>query len=518
MRKFFIVLFLCVLSSVAFGEPTYNCRYQEKQNTGFLGIGKKGWWGSDTPGYLYCGHVGTDGCKDGDVILMNSSLKRCQDHSWATIDYYYVEECEKNIDPYYYEYYVANNWVVFYNKGKDTEALAYYCKLPISDFWTRCENSGGEWESTVCNCSGDKALQREGDASFLPCECKDGFKRGDDNKCWPKEYIDGKCMKFSDALVYCPHSYGNIDGVPFAGIADKFSCIFVNSEYYRLCNDGDKIIKRNGVACPGFADKEAYDFYDKAAYEALLNHERYNDYGVDDDGYECLKLNTKYNYKSCSSGSDCAGIDNKKSPYLHSTAWKCIEQTAGVRVCAAKECETGWEPKNGYCQEKKTTQTPQPENKNLVPVVQTEKKTGVTKTCPDANMDADCRCTRVAETVERGGVCVCADSNKEIKNGKCEYTAGYVAKLGADVNNAYDGVKSIVDGLKLNVWRDADGNFNTARLASDSIAGVVLGTVGGVVTANVVKKSQVKKGLEDIQCHIGGQSVANFGDGFVVGR
>ena len=67
-------------------------------------------------------------------------------------------------------------------------------------------------------------------------------------------------------------------------------------------------------------------------------------------------------------------------------------------------------------------------------------------------------------------------------------------------------------------WKNSEGKFNTARLASDSIAGVVLGTVGGIVTANVVKKSQVKQGFEDMKCSIGGQSVANFGDDFVVGR
>jgi hypothetical protein len=75
-----------------------------------------------------------------------------------------------------------------------------------------------------------------------------------------------------------------------------------------------------------------------------------------------------------------------------------------------------------------------------------------------------------------------------------------------------------MSGLKVNVWRDAEGKFNTARLASDSIAGVVLGTVGGIVTANVVKKSQIKQGFEDMKCSIGGQSVADFGDSFTVGR
>ena len=48
------------------------------------------------------------------------------------------------------------------------------------------------------------------------------------------------------------------------------------------------------------------------------------------------------------------------------------------------------------------------------------------------------------------------------------------------------------------VWKNAQGEFNTARLASDSIAGVVLGTAGGLITSSVVKKNQIQEGFEDI--------------------
>ena len=126
-------------------------------------------------------------------------------------------------------------------------------------------------------------------------------------------------------------------------------------------------------------------------------------------------------------------------------------------------------------------------------------------------------CT-VAGTVERNGTCVCSDSNKVIKKGKCEYTAAYVAKIESELDAKYASLSATIGGFEKSVWRDEDGNFNTARLASDSIAGVVLGTVGGIVTSNLVKKAQVKKGFEDIGCYIGGQSVANYGDEFTVGR
>ncbi len=84
----------------------------------------------------------------------------------------------------------------------------------------------------------------------------------------------------------------------------------------------------------------------------------------------------------------------------------------------------------------------------------------------------------------------------------------------ADIRNKLNQLKA---GLGTSVWKDREGNFNTARLASDSIAGVVLGTAGGLITSNVIKKNQIKGGFEDINCAIGGQTVAGFGDEFQVG-
>ena len=72
-------------------------------------------------------------------------------------------------------------------------------------------------------------------------------------------------------------------------------------------------------------------------------------------------------------------------------------------------------------------------------------------------------------------------------------------------------------GLKVSVWKDDKGNFNTARLVSDSVAGVVLGTAGGLITSSVVKKNQVENGFEDLKCTVGGQIVADWGDQFRVG-
>ena len=94
-----------------------------------------------------------------------------------------------------------------------------------------------------------------------------------------------------------------------------------------------------------------------------------------------------------------------------------------------------------------------------------------------------------------------------------------ITKLTERVNDAYSRLVSIHNKFRdeKSVWKDAEGKFNTARLASDSIAGVVLGTAGGLITSSVVKKNQVEDGFEDIKCTIGGQNVAEWGDQFRVG-
>lgn len=106
----------------------------------------------------------------------------------------------------------------------------------------------------------------------------------------------------------------------------------------------------------------------------------------------------------------------------------------------------------------------------------------------------------VADWIKGG--CVCKQSDYVWSGTDC------IKSAGLEVKELYEDIDSIVGNYKKSKWKDAEGKFNTARLASDSIAGVVLGTVGGVVTSTVIKKNQVKDGFEDLKCSIGGQSVA----------
>lgn len=90
---------------------------------------------------------------------------------------------------------------------------------------------------------------------------------------------------------------------------------------------------------------------------------------------------------------------------------------------------------------------------------------------------------------------------------------------GAEILAAENTLTSFFRNAESNasVWKDKDGNFNTARLASDLTAGVILGTVGGVVSGVVIKKKQVEKGFDALHCTVGGQTVADWGDIFNVG-
>lgn len=87
-----------------------------------------------------------------------------------------------------------------------------------------------------------------------------------------------------------------------------------------------------------------------------------------------------------------------------------------------------------------------------------------------------------------------------------------------NITNVYNQLMALgIFGEKRDVWTDKEGTFNEARLLSDSLAGVALGTAGGLISSHVIKKSQVKKGFEDIQCVIADKPVANWGDTFGVG-
>ncbi len=205
-------------------------------------------------------------------------------------------------------------------------------------------------------------------------------------------------------------------------------------------------------------------------------------------------------YWVCNSNADCG------TGYLPSraTAGHCVSAGRnGYKVCTATKCEDGYElarDKNGnsqgWCQKK------------------TERSDATKVSTGGAGQDEQ------GQTVNgdvADGVIVPGNpdqgQDKHVKS-----TDGDEAQKSAFDFSKLDKMldKHFVSRYS-DVWKNSDGNFNTARLASDSIAGVVLGTTGGVITSKIVKKNQIKSGFESLKCTIAGQDVATYGDDFTVG-
>lgn len=112
-------------------------------------------------------------------------------------------------------------------------------------------------------------------------------------------------------------------------------------------------------------------------------------------------------------------------------------------------------------------------------------------------------------------------TKKQIQDKFCNGAYGVITPEGpsqAEISNATGRLDSLFKSAETNadVWKDAEGKFNTARLASDLTAGVVLGTVGGVVSGVVITKTQKEKGFDALHCTVGGQKMADWGDVFQV--
>lgn len=139
--------------------------------------------------------------------------------------------------------------------------------------------------------------------------------------------------------------------------------------------------------------------------------------------------------------------------------------------------------------------------------------------CDPATQVADgdkCKCIATDAYIENG-ICKCNNKDMVLKDNKCVMDESKIAEIRGRITATFSRLSSTMGGFEKSVWKNAEGEFNTARLASDSIAGVVLGTAGGIITSKLVKKNQLKTGFEDIKCSIGGQTVASYGDTFTVG-
>ena len=157
-------------------------------------------------------------------------------------------------------------------------------------------------------------------------------------------------------------------------------------------------------------------------------------------------------------------------------------------------------------------------------VVASDKKSCVQATGEGTNTTTQDNCNKITGAQWRDGECKCTTagwvmntSGTQCVKGDALIKAEGQAASRTRITSLYKKLNSMSNDFKVSVWRDKQGNFNTSRLASDSIAAVVLGTTGALVTSSVVKKNQVSNGFESITCQVGRQDVAGWGDEFSVG-
>ena len=118
------------------------------------------------------------------------------------------------------------------------------------------------------------------------------------------------------------------------------------------------------------------------------------------------------------------------------------------------------------------------------------------------------------------GVCMTISQMQQIQNQRAaQQKNDQIAGLESQINRYTKTITSIEESHtddKVSVWKNAEGKFNTSRLLSDSIAGVALGTVGGLVVNKLVKDHHVETGFEEIVCVIDGEQIASYDEEFVI--
>ena len=131
--------------------------------------------------------------------------------------------------------------------------------------------------------------------------------------------------------------------------------------------------------------------------------------------------------------------------------------------------------------------------------------------------EKQCICIDTLNTKWDSTRSACVETEQQHAQRLANEAAKKITNAKTQISQSVSTLQQITTNMDISKWRTSDGKFNTARLASDSIAGVVLGTTGGLITSHIVKKNQLKNGFEDIKCVIGGQTVAAYSDEFSVG-
>ena len=222
------------------------------------------------------------------------------------------------------------------------------------------------------------------------------------------------------------------------------------------------------------------------------------------------------NSRTTPEGKACCSLPNSVATYNKTTkGCDCVDPTkefkmldASVGACVAKETGAPVTPCDCTAAIKVVTEA-QTSCAATSPVV-VNAITQINIQCPAGQASANCSSDLLTAYV----------SSITMMTSDCKVEPAEPAKPTIDnakIKTTLESLDKRFSKLDTSVWKTSEGNFNGARLASDSIAGVVLGTAGGLITSSIVKKNQIKSGFEDIVCTVGGQEVGSYGDEITVG-
>lgn len=241
-------------------------------------------------------------------------------------------------------------------------------------------------------------------------------------------------------------------------------------------------------------------------------------------------------------GANCTDADLPQ----YATSGTYINNGVGI-VCAATACQSGtylvvnasgvsqgWCVASTYCNDANTHLNIIDETKTDLQCVSNNANNEIVAASPiqtgddesgAVNTDTRNECDRgVTGYVMFEGVCMSTAQMQQIQSQRAEQQAAQ--QSAQELQNLQSRIDSYAKTIldievahaddKVSVWKNAQGKFNTSRLLSDSIAGIALGTVGGLVVNKVVKDKHVETGFEEIGCAIDDERIADFDDVFVI--
>lgn len=365
-----------------------------------------------------------------------------------------------------------------------------------TDYFVMSKDVNSDRDS-LCKCSGDRIFN----VATNTCVCKDSNAKWTGKKCEPavkqctyegKKYNIGATIK---------------NGVPCSEATDADSktgktCLLTCME--QLANKGGAAINKWSVKeCPDNATKVIDYSLPEQIYTATIPGHKKCEFGKV-PGKKPVQTSTNCTYAfrvKCTNGTEVTGLTGYPIVVNYNqTSLKSVQAKYGLSDDEIKQCVNNKALDNS--------------NTLYVKMWNVDNNDFANKLKTDAALNKQilnfCASHGGYNGEDNGG-----NANPVIYN----HDATVVGPDATIIKNAQNVLSAFTARAKSEAsgWKTEDGKFNTMRLASDLSAGVVLGTVGGVVSGVVIKKKQVEKGFDALHCTVGGQTIADWGDTFSVG-